>query len=146
MNSTPVDVPLCAPKIGQQESQFDSSQVEFESSEPQSENDHLLSAQNTVNPRVPERFTSLPLQEFLATPILQEQLNIAKVLMPHWYKPKLSKTEAAEYLHDKDLGWFIVRDSVSVQGGYSLAIRTSSTRKIPEGQYINRVKQIYIAL
>ena len=54
--------------------------------------------------------------------LLQEQ---CKTLMPYWYKPQLSREEAVSYLLDKDPGWFVVRDSTSVTGGYALTVRIS---------------------
>ena len=46
--------------------------------------------------------------------------------MPYWHKRLFSREEAISYLLDKDPGWFVVRDSMSVSGGYALTIKMSS--------------------
>lgn len=63
-----------------------------------------------------------PLQTFPAPPVLLEQ---CKKLMSYWHKPLFSREEAVSYLLDKDPGWFVVRDSMSVTSGYALTVRMS---------------------
>lgn len=58
--------------------------------------------------------------------------------MPYWYRPQLSREEAISFVRDLDPGSFIIRDSVTVQGGYALTIKISQDlvrqrRKIAEG-------------
>ena len=69
---------------------------------------------------------------------IQEQ---CKTLMPYWYQSWLSREEALSYLLDKDPGWFVVRDSTTVTGGYALTVRLSQShvrkrRKLPIGIHV----------
>ena len=82
---------------------------------------------------------------------LQEQLKLAKLLMPHWYKPNFSRKEAISYLRDKGPGWFIVRDSVTVQGGCGLSVKAlpeqiRARRRLPKGIIVIHKLQVILTL
>ena len=79
-------------------------------------------AQTSVCANTPLKAPVSPLQTFPGPPIVLDQ---CKKLMPRWHKPQFSREEAISYLLDKDPGWFVVRDSMSVTGGYALTIRMS---------------------
>ena len=48
-------------------------------------------------------------------------------LMPYWYKPKITREEAIEYVLPMNTGSFIVRDSSTVKGGYALTLKITET-------------------
>ena len=69
---------------------------------------------------------------------LEYTVNRTKNLMPYWYRPQLSREEAISFVCDLDPGSFIIRDSVTVQGGYALTVKISQDlvrqrRKMAEG-------------
>ena len=45
--------------------------------------------------------------------------------MPYWYRPQFSRDEAISFVRGLDPGSFIVRDSMTVQGGYAITIKIS---------------------
>lgn len=63
-----------------------------------------------------------------------------KDLMPHWYRPDITREEACSLVKKMDAGSFIVRDSQTVSGGYALTIKVSQDllrqrRKLADGMY-----------
>ena len=79
-------------------------------------------AKKSAHANTPPKTPGSPLQTFPGPPIVLDQ---CKKLMPRWHKPQFSREEAISYLLDKDPGWFVVRDSMSVTGGYALTVRMS---------------------
>ena len=72
----------------------------------------------------------------LSTP--QARLMLTEASMSHWYRPQFSRQDAVDYLFDKDAGSFVVRDSVTIQGGYGLSVKMSpeqarARRRWPQG-------------
>lgn len=46
-----------------------------------------------------------------------------KLLMPYWYKPRITREEAIALVLPMATGSFIVRDSSTVKGGYALTLK-----------------------
>ena len=59
---------------------------------------------------------------------------------PYWYRPLFSREEAISFVRSLDPGSFVVRDSMSVPGGYAIAIKISQDqvrqrRKMAKGTH-----------
>ena len=64
--------------------------------------------------------------------------STVKAQMPYWYRPQFSREEAISFVRGLDPGSFIVRDSMTVQGGYAITIKISEDlvrqrKKMSEG-------------
>ena len=66
-------------------------------------------------------FLNWYVQMSTGTPQLSE--TQVRILMHHWYCPKISREEAIELVLPRTPGSFIVRDSSTVKGGYALTIK-----------------------
>ena len=72
---------------------------------------------------------------------LESVLRIARATMPYWYRPHYSREDGVNFVRNLGPGSFIVRDSVTVPGGYALTMKISQEavrlrRKLPKGIYI----------
>ena len=99
----------------------------------------MVRRKNIPPPRPPPYIQQRPMSEAITRPPQKPQSeSMVKAQMPYWYRPQFSREEAISFIRHLDPGSFIVRDSMTVRGGYAITIKISQEqvrqwRKMAEG-------------
>ncbi|OQR69855.1 tensin-like [Tropilaelaps mercedesae] len=93
--------------------------------------EHLSASNEKLHRLTPERVSP----PRITTRMVSEPLTMSgPATTAHWYRPRMTRDDAVEFLRDKPPGTFIIRDSTTYPGAYGLAMKVPDRgeQKSPE--------------